>query len=78
MLQSRGSLEELIDDLNVCQDEELSRPLTASQSLDKTRNPSWRSYQRLYPFSPKAFVLGGANPLANILRMNVYFDALPM
>jgi len=43
ILQSRGSLEELIDDLNICEDESyLSSPDVASQKQD-----AWRVHQLL-------------------------------
>jgi four helix bundle protein len=43
MLQSRGSLEELIDDLNVCEDESYLPP----SEVASLKQQAWRAHQRL-------------------------------
>ena len=41
MLQSRGSLEELLDDLNVCEDE----AILADQEIESLRQEGWRVHK---------------------------------
>jgi hypothetical protein len=41
MLQARGSLEELIDDLNVCEDEQY----LAREEIEKLKQEAWRVHK---------------------------------
>jgi len=55
MLQSRGSLEELMDDLNVCADEQY----LANADIEKLKQEAWRVH-KLFPAQPCGRFLPGA------------------